>query len=79
MEEPDVFDAIRQEGIDADDPEVRESVRVAFEHVEAVRARTDDATASRCMRAMSTALTYQLQHPDVGDMSRFESEFGSDN
>lgn len=79
MEEPEIFDAIRREGIDADDPEVRKAVRAALEHIEGVRARTDDETARRCMSAVSRALSYQLQHPDVGDMSWFESEFGSDN
>lgn len=79
MEERDIFDAIRKEGIDADEPEVREFVRLVLEHIADVRSRRDDDTARRCMRAVATALSYQLQHPDVEDMSGFEREFGDEN
>lgn len=75
MNEPNIFDAIRGDGIDADDPHVREAVRVALDHVQGVRARAGDDVARLCMRAMSRALTYQLKHPDVRDMSGFEADF----
>lgn len=79
MEERDIFDAIRQEGIDADDPEVRNSVRTALAQIEDVRSRKDAETARRCMRAVAAALSYELQHPDVDDMSGFESEFDDED
>ena len=75
MNDPDIFDAIRGEGIDADDPRVRKAVRVVFDHIKDVRASEGDEVARLCMRAMSRALAYQLQHPDVGDMSGFEADF----
>lgn len=75
MNEPNIFDALRGEGIDADDPDVREAVRLTLDHVVDVRARAGDEVARLCMRAMSRALTYQLKHPDVRDMSGFEADF----
>lgn len=75
MNEPDMFDALRQRGIDAADPEIRASVRVVVAHVDAVRDRIGTHGARRCMRAMHEALAYQLAHPDVGDMSTFEAAY----
>ncbi len=78
MSEADVFEALRSAGIDADDPEVRAAVRAVLDHAADVRARVGTHPARRCMEAMHAALAYQLQHPDVGDMSSFEADFGED-
>lgn len=75
MEEPDVFDALRSRGVDADNPEVRAAVRLVLTHIDEVRKRAGPQSARRCMDAMRHALAYELQHPDVGDMSGFEAEF----
>lgn len=79
MEEPDIFDAVRRQGIDADDPEVRSAVRVVLEHMDSVRERAGDSTERLCMRAVVAALTFQLQHPDVDDMSTFEADLDSED
>lgn len=78
MNEPDIFDALRREGIDADDPVVRDAVRTVVAHVEGVRERNGAETARLAVRAMHHALTYQVQHPDVGDMGGFETQFDED-
>ncbi len=75
MDEPHLFDALRAEGVDADDPEIRAAVRLATGHVDDVRRRLGTHRARRCMEAMHAALAYQLQHPDVEDMSSFESSY----
>lgn len=75
MSEADVFDALRRAGIDADDPQIRTAVRAVLEHVEGIRQDAGRHRARRSMEAMRAALDYQLQHPDVADMSSFEADF----
>ena len=75
MNEPALFEALRDGGIDADDPQVRAAVRVVLSHVADLQRAHGDPPARRCMEAMQAALAYQLQHPDVGDMSRFEAAY----
>jgi hypothetical protein len=72
----DLWNALRERGIDADDPEIRAAVRVVLETVNDVGQRADHYVARRCAEAMQVALSYQLQHPETSDMSRFEDEFG---
>lgn len=78
MNEPDLFDALRAEGIDADDPEVRAAVRAVSGYSNDAMTRLGTHRGRRCMEAMHAALTYALQHPDVGDMSSFEADFDGD-
>lgn len=75
MKEPDLFEALRAQGIDADDGEVRAAVRATLSHVAGVRDRLGSHRARRCMEAMHAALAYELRHPDVGDMSSFEESY----
>lgn len=75
MNEPNLFDALRADGVDADDREIRAAVRVVAGYVDEVRHRLGTHRARRCMEAMYVALAYQLQHPDVGDMSGFEAAY----
>lgn len=75
IDEADVFDALRRDGIDADLPEVRAAVRVVIQHVEAVRGDQDPYAARRCMEAMAATLRFLLTHPEVTDMARFEEVF----
>lgn len=79
MNEPDLFDALRDRGIDAADPQIRTAVRVITSHVDAVRADEGTHAARRCMRAMHAALDYQLAHPDVDDMSTFEADLDDED
>ncbi len=78
MDEVDLFRALRAEGVDADDPEIRTAVRLVSAHVEEVEQRHDAHRARRCMEAMRLALDYRLQHPDVEDMSSFEASYDED-
>jgi len=75
MNEPDLFDALREQGIDANDAEVRAAIRATRSHVSGVRDRLGGHRARRCMEAMHAALAYELRHPDVGDMSSFEESY----
>jgi hypothetical protein len=75
MEQPDLWDALRDQGINADKPEIRAAVRASLEIIEDVRQREGPHTARRCAEAMHQALSYELRHPDTRDMSRFENEF----
>ncbi len=68
-------DALRERGIAAAVPEVRAGIRVMVAHIDAVRERAGTHAARRCLRAMHEALTYQLAHPDVDDMSTFEAAY----
>jgi hypothetical protein len=73
--ESSLFNALRDQGIDADDREIRAAVRAVFAHVEGVFVRGGPDAARRCMQAMRAALDYRLEHPDRDDMSAFESAF----
>jgi hypothetical protein len=75
MNEPDLFDALREQGIDADDDEIRAAIRTTLAHVSGVRDRLGTHHARRCMEAVNAALSYELRHPDVGDMSSFEESY----
>lgn len=75
MNEPALFEALRDAGIDADDPQIRAAIRVVFSHVADLQRDHGTHAARRCMEAMQAALAYQLQHPDVGDMSSFEAAY----
>lgn len=75
MDEPEMFNTLRAEGVDADQPEIREAVRGTLDLVDRLEERTDVHTARQCMTAMRAALKYRLLHPDIDDMSNFESEF----
>lgn len=75
MNEPDIFDALRERGIDAADPDIRAGVRIMLAHLDTVRDRDGIHAARRCLHAMHEALAYQLAHPDVDDMSTFEASF----
>lgn len=75
MNEPDLFEALREQGVDADDEEVRAAIRVVLSRVSDVRGRLGTHRARRCMDAMHAALSYALRHPDVGDMSSFEESY----
>ena len=74
MDGPDLWEALRQRGIDADDPEVRAAVRAALESIESIGTRSGEQAARRCARAIQAALAYQLRHPDTQDMSSFEDD-----
>jgi len=74
MDGPDLWEALRQRGLEADDPDVRAAVRAALESVERVGARSGEAAARRCAQAIQAALAYQLRHPDTEDMSSFEDD-----
>lgn len=74
MDGPDLWEALRQKGLDADDPDVRAAVRAALESIERVRERSGEQAAWRCAQAIQAALAYQLRHPDTGDMSSFEDD-----
>lgn len=76
---PDLWSALREQGVDADDPEIRAAVRAAFETIDDVWQRAGPYIARRCTEAIDLALAYQLQHPDTSDMSRFEDEFEDDD
>lgn len=75
MTESELFDALRERGVDADDPDVRAAVRAVVANVREVKGRAGPHAARRCMEAMQEALFFWLQHPDVEDMSSFEREF----
>lgn len=72
MDGPDLWDALRERGLDADDPDVRAAVRATLESIERVHERSGAPAARRCVHAMRAALDYHLRHPDTGDMSSFE-------
>jgi hypothetical protein len=74
-QQADLWTALRERGIDADDPEIRAAVRAVLATVDDVGRRVDHYHARRCAEAMQVALAYQLQHPKTSDMSRFEDEF----
>ena len=78
MERSDLWDALRARGVDADDPEIRATVRTTLDAVEDVRQRLGYPHARRCTEAMHRALAYELAYPDTHDMSRFEDEFEGD-
>lgn len=75
---PDLWTALRERGIDADDHEIRAAVRAVLATIADVEQRHDAYVARRCARAAHLALSYHLQHPATGDMSLFEDEFGED-
>jgi hypothetical protein len=75
VDEPDLWEALRERGIAADDAEIRASVRATLDLVHDVRGRHGHHHARRCAEAMSAALAYALQHPDTSDMTSFEEEF----
>jgi hypothetical protein len=75
MDGPDLWDDLRERGVDADDPDVRAAVRAALECLERVHERSGAPAARRCVHAMRAALDYQARHPDTGDMSSFEVDF----
>lgn len=72
---PDLWTALRQRGIDADDPDIRAAVRGVLQVIDDIGARTDHYRARRCAEAIQAAVSYQLEHPATGDMSSFEGEF----
>ncbi|MCC5949328.1 MAG: hypothetical protein JJT89_12835 [Nitriliruptoraceae bacterium] len=74
MDGPDLWDALRAEGVDADDVQIRTVVRVAFAGIQAVRAESGEAAARRAAQAVQAALAYQLRRPDTEDMSSFEDD-----
>jgi hypothetical protein len=74
MDGPDLWEALRQRGLDADDPDVRAAVRTALKSIESISARSGEQTARRCAQAIQAALAYQLRHPDTQDMSSFEAD-----
>jgi hypothetical protein len=74
----ELWNELRQNGVDADDPEIRASVRATLATVDDVRRREGGHVARRCSEAMHQALSYTLSHPDTGDMSVFEEEFDED-
>jgi hypothetical protein len=78
VNEPDLFAALRDEGIDADDHEIRAAVRAVLRHVDDVHRRRGTHEARRCMEAMHEALALRLRHPDVADMSSFEASYDED-
>lgn len=75
MSEPDLFAALRAQGIDSGDAEIRAAIRAVSNHADEVRARRGPHVARRCMEAMEGALTYLLGHPPVDDMSSFEAAY----
>jgi hypothetical protein len=79
VDEPEIFDALRSRGVDADDPEIRAAVRTVLTHIDEVRERSGRHRARRHMEAMLHTVRYVLEHPDVGDMSSFEAEFREGN
>lgn len=78
MDEPELWDALRAEGVNADDPEIRATVRSVLATIDAVEERSGGHAARRCMESVHAALTYVLRHPDTKDMSSFEQEFGEE-
>ena len=74
MDGPDLWEALRQRGLDADDRDVRVAVRAALESIERVGERSGEAAARRCAQGVQAAMAYQLRHPDTGDMSSFEDD-----
>lgn len=74
MDEPTMFNVLRANGIDADRSEIREAVRSVLALVEGIEQGTDEHTARLCMTAMRAALRYRLLHPNIDDMSLFESD-----
>ena len=75
MEEAELWNALRDRGVDADDPDIRAVVRQALAAIDEVRERSGGHAARRCAKAMHEALDYELSHPDTSDMSSFEDEF----
>jgi hypothetical protein len=75
MEGPDLWGALRESGVDADDPDVRAAVRAALQSIERVRERSGVPAARHCAQAIQAALAYQLRHPDTEDMSSFEDDY----
>ncbi len=78
MERSELWDALRAGGVDADDPEIRATVRTTLDAVDDVGRRVGFHHARRCLEAMHLALAYELEHPDTDDMTRFEDEFEDD-
>jgi hypothetical protein len=78
VNEPELFNVLRDRGVDADDPDIRAAVRHVFTFIREARQRGGPEVARRCMEGMREALTCQLEHPDVADMTSFEAEFGDD-
>ncbi len=76
--QPDLWNALRAHGIDADDPQIREAVRATLATITDVEQHSGRYVARRCAEAIHQALAYQLQHPDTDDMSRFEDEWDGD-
>ena len=74
MDGPDLWEALRQRGLDADDPDVRAAVRAALESIQSISTRSGEQAARRCAQAIQAALAYQLRHPDTQDMSPFEDD-----
>ncbi|GEM_PF-3507898 len=74
MDGPDLWEALRQSGLDADDPDLRACVRATLESIERVRERSGEQAARRCSQAILAALAYELRHPDTEDMSSFEDD-----
>ncbi len=79
MDSPKLWDALRAQGIDADEPEVRTAVRACLRSLDAVQARADEHAARRCREAVHAALAYELRHPPTGDMTSFEDEFNEED
>lgn len=75
VKETELFQALRAQGVDADDPQIRAAVRLVVAHVDDVATRHGSHTARRCTEAMDAALVQLLRHPDVEDMSSFEAAY----
>lgn len=78
MNEPDLFDALRSKGVDADDPVLRAAVREVVSHLDGVKRDHGPVMERRCMEGMAAALAFMLAHPDVGHMESFEAQFDDD-
>jgi hypothetical protein len=79
VDETALWDALRERGVDADDPDIRAAVREALTTIDEVERRAGRYVARRCAEAMHEALQFELSHPDTRDMSRFEGEFDDDS
>lgn len=75
FDEPEMFDVLRAQGIDADDPLIRGAVRSVLASVEEIEEREGVHRARRCMEAIRAALNHRLQRPDITDLSSFEDDF----
>jgi hypothetical protein len=75
MDRTGLWDALRERGVDADDSEIRAAVRVCLLQLDQINARSGSYAARRACEAMHAALDFALDHPDTGDMSRFEQQF----